>query len=51
MWMAQASDNACLRTELLQVFITDLSVKNFDGRVGIEMDVFTQVNFGKAATC
>ena len=42
------SDGACFEAKLLDVFICQLGSKHFDGSLGAQIDMFTQVTVGEA---
>jgi hypothetical protein len=51
MGMIEAQDGACLRDELLYLFVGQLCMQDFDGRQGIEREMFSQVNIGEGSLC
>src|SRR5207253_1977919 len=49
MRMHQAGNNACFFEEALLVIARQSYLQHFDGGLGVEIDMFAQVDFGKAS--
>src|ERR1700694_1383027 len=47
--MLQARNCACLIAKLLQVLATQMRIKHFDGRQGIEVDMLSQIDISETA--
>ena len=47
--MDQVGDRACLRAKVLHFIGCQAHTRHFDGSLSTEVDMFAQVDFGKAA--
>src|SRR5947209_2972850 len=50
MGMDETSKRACLCVELFFLFTRELGMQDFDGCLGVEVQVFSQVDFSKATS-
>src|SRR5260370_1475084 len=48
--MLQVGDSACLFEKIAHVIVSQPHIEHFDGSLGIEMNVFAEINISKASS-